>query len=121
MAHVEGIRKVKDALARRRAFYAAGVERGLVKAGLQLLRASMPLVPVDLGPLVNSGPAVTRAEGKGFDTVMIVGYGQDYAVHVHENLEAAHKEGKQAKFLEQPLNEMRSDLSKTVRQEAILP
>jgi hypothetical protein len=33
---------------------------------------------------------------------VIVGYAASYAVYVHENLEARHKEGKRAKFLEQP-------------------
>lgn len=35
---------------------------------------------------------------------VIVGYSADYAVHVHENLEAYHPNG-QAKFLEQPATE----------------
>ncbi len=38
-----------------------------------------------------------------------VGYTAEYAVYVHENLEAHHPVG-QAKFLEQPLREMISEL-----------
>lgn len=33
---------------------------------------------------------------------VIVGYTAAYAIYVHENLEAAHNTGQQAKFLEQP-------------------
>lgn len=35
-----------------------------------------------------------------------VGYTAQYAIYVHENLEADHKEGTQAKFLEQPYKEL---------------
>jgi hypothetical protein len=38
-----------------------------------------------------------------------------HAIHVHEDLEAHHEQG-QAKFVEQPLRENASDLSKMVKQ-----
>lgn len=145
---LEGIDKVKTALRIRRGRYASGIERGLKTAGLFLLRESMKLVPVQTGALRASGPAVTRATGSGFRTVMTVGYGTDYAVFVHENLEAAHgakfnvkhadriaaattpaqkaiwfERGPRqtAKFLEIPLNMYRSRLAQIVRQEASKP
>jgi hypothetical protein len=40
---------------------------------------------------------------------VIVGYTQQYAIYVHENLQAAHKEGKTAKFLETPARELTND------------
>lgn len=36
------------------------------------------------------------------DEDVVVGYTASYAIYVHENLEARHKPGKQAKFLEEP-------------------
>ena len=45
---------------------------------------------------------------------VIVGYAASYAVPVHENLEAAHKPGKQAKFLEQPAREKEREIAQTV-------
>ena len=40
-------------------------------------------------------------------TTVVVGYkGVDYAIYVHENLEASHSPGQQAKFLEQPAREL---------------
>ncbi len=36
------------------------------------------------------------------ETSVIVGYTAEYSIFVHENLEASHKTGKQAKFLETP-------------------
>lgn len=93
------------------------MERGLKRAGLWLLRESMKIVPIDTSALKNSGPNVTRAEGFGFDTVMIVGYGQDYAIYVHENLTARHAKGKQAKFLEEPARTGRQAMGDIVKQE----
>ena len=48
---------------------------------------------------------------KGTTTSVKVGYNTEYAVYVHENLEANHPNGGQAKFLEQPAREMRADLA----------
>jgi hypothetical protein len=42
-----------------------------------------------------------------------VGYTAEYAIYVHENLEANHPVG-QAKFLEQPAREMARDISQVV-------
>lgn len=39
---------------------------------------------------------------------VVVGYQTNYAVHVHENMEARHPVG-QAKFLEQPARELSND------------
>lgn len=36
---------------------------------------------------------------------VVTGFTQRYAIHVHENLEAKHKEGKTAKYLERPYRE----------------
>jgi hypothetical protein len=38
-----------------------------------------------------------------------VGYTQSYAIYVHENLQAQHKEGKQAKYLEEPFRRLASE------------
>lgn len=64
------------------------VERGLKKAALFLQRESMKLVPVQFGILRST--AFTRAEGHGAKTRVIVGYTSQYAVYVHENLDATH-------------------------------
>lgn len=48
-----------------------------------------------------------KVQEAGKDVDVVVGYDKDYAIYVHENLEAFHKPPTQAKFLEQPLREMR--------------
>lgn len=42
---------------------------------------------------------------------VIVGYSQRYAIYVHENLEARHAEGKQAKYLEAPARRLSKTLA----------
>ena len=48
------------------------------------------------------------------DLSVTVGYTQEYAVYVHENLEAQHAPGKQAKFLEQPARELQPELKEMI-------
>lgn len=52
-------------------------------------------------------------EAKEANVSVLVGFGTNYALYVHENLEANHPVG-QAKFLEQPAREMQRDLADIV-------
>jgi len=60
------------------------VADGLRAAGLALQRASQELAPVEYGNLKAS--AYTRSTGRGFDTVVEVGYTASYALYVHEKV-----------------------------------
>jgi len=94
-----------------------GVSRGLRRGGLFLQRQSQKVVPIDKSVLKNS--ARTRnVGGSGFDTDIIVSYNTDYAVYVHENLDAIHKEGKIAKYLEKPARDNRNEILKIIREES---
>lgn len=77
------------------------VEDALLDCGNDLQQRAQDLTPVDTGALRSS--AFTGAES-GSNPSVIVGFTEEYAVYVHENLEAHHPVG-QAKFLEQPLRE----------------
>ena len=55
-----------------------------------------------------------KAQVEGNPTV-VVGYTQSYALAVHENLEAHHAPGKQAKYLEQPAKELAKELGEITR------
>lgn len=114
---VKGVERLIAAIEKRKEDHAKNFERGLTRAGLWLLRESMQIVPIDTSALKNSGPMVTRAEGSGFGTIMVVGYGQDYAIYVHEDLLALHAPGKQAKFLEQPAREGRPTMRQIIVEE----
>ncbi len=82
------------------------VGAGLYIQANEIMTESKTLVPRDTGALVGSGyvakPEVTQ---KGVSVEL--GYGgaaKDYAVEVHEDLEQAHPDGGQAKYLEEPFN-----------------
>jgi hypothetical protein len=77
------------------------IQDALLDCGNDLQQKSVDITPVDTGALRAS--AFTEAES-GSNPSVIVGYTEEYAIFVHENLEANHPVG-QAKFLEQPLQE----------------
>jgi len=109
---VQGTKSITRALEARRKATIKGLRKGLYQAGLFLQRESQKIVPIDTTDLKES--ADTRMEGTGRDVAVIVSYGTDYAVYVHEDLEARHKPGKQAKFLEQPFREKRERMREIV-------
>lgn len=51
---------------------------------------------------------------KRTDKAVVVGYTQAYALEVHENLEAKHRPGKQAKYLEEPARLYQQDIARIV-------
>lgn len=94
-----------------------GVERGLYESASLVMARSQEIVPIggpptspyDVAPgtLRDSG-TVLLPEWEGDVCSVTLGYGgaaSDYAAVQHEDLTFRHKEGQQAKFLEQPLDE----------------
>jgi len=117
MIKITGMPKVLANLKKSKSTVAAGAERGLKQAGLFLQRESQKIVPVDTTNL--KGGAFTRnIGGSGFDADVVVGYVADYAVYVHEDLQAKHKPGKQAKYLEQPAREKKGEIIKIIKEES---
>lgn len=116
MAEIIGLRALQKKLQAERDNRLRACKRGLLKAGLLLQRMSQQIVPVDTAALKNS--AFTREGGTEMEPEVRVGYTQAYAVFVHENLEARHKEGKVAKYLEKPARENRDELVKIIIAEA---
>lgn len=74
---------------------AGGVE-ALKDAAEFLLNEALKLVPIDEGTLANSGNTIVDKDTASvyFDT--------PYAIRVHEDLTARHKNGRKAKYLETP-------------------
>ena len=93
------------------------LEAGLITGASFLLRESKLVCPVDTSNLKNGG-RVRNIGGKGFKADLVVEYLADYAVMVHENLSARHKEGKQAKYLEYPARLHRNEIIKIVQKTA---
>lgn len=81
-AQIKGVAQLTAALQKQKREKAAAFKRGVSIAAAQLLRYSLPLVPVQLGALrASAGVHVT---GEGFGTVAHTSFGTEYAVFVHE-------------------------------------
>lgn len=88
------------------------IMKGLNHGAEHLLQVSGELVPLDEGTLERSG---TVSDDPGELTVA-VSYDTPYAVDQHEMLEIRHAEGRQAKYLEQPMTTEADTIKAIVRQ-----
>lgn len=79
----------------------AQVEGGLQLAAEHVLARATELVPIEEGTLQRSGTVSIDAMG----TTAAVSYDTPYAARQHEELTWHHKDGRQAKFLEAPMND----------------
>lgn len=79
----------------------------LFKEATKIMNASKPLVPVDTGFLRQSGH-VQLPFIQGDRVTVTLGYAAEYAIYVHENLNARHKVGT-AKYLEIPFRAWRAN------------
>jgi len=89
-----------------------GTIEGLLAGGLIIERTAKRYVPVLTGNLKNSG--YTRKVGP---RTVEVGFSAAYAVFVHENLEARHRNG-QSKYLQRAVVEKRTDVLEQVQRRA---
>lgn len=99
---ITGLAEVNAELARLGDLHFATAARALFEEAQIEMTESKRRVPVDTGALRESGRVEEAEEG----AVRLV-YGDaavDYALEVHENLEAFHPNG-EAKFLERPILE----------------
>jgi hypothetical protein len=147
IADIAGIRSSLNAalakLAAKRVAHQAGLNRGLRAAGLLLYRYSQLEVPVDYGILKVSG--FVRVLGAGWGTMVQVGYTAEYAIFVHENMDALHGElfninyaeelakkpktgpfrhsrgqGQKAKFLSDPALDHAEELRDVIKKEIVV-
>jgi hypothetical protein len=92
------------------------VEVVLFRGGHKIMRASQRIVPVDKGPLKNSG-LVDPPVLKGRKVEVTLGYGDStvgYAIHVHENPRARHRSPTRFKYLEEPYLQMKDEIMRDV-------
>lgn len=94
-----------------------GVEKGLYQSAAVVMARSQEIVPIGGPPTspYDPAPGTLRASGvvlmpewDGPVCTVTLGYGgaaEDYAERQHEDLTFQHKDGQQAKYLEQPLDE----------------
>jgi len=94
---VQGLKEITRAINQHKIKTIKGLRRGLHEGARYLLRQSNQLVPVgDTGLLKASGRALLH--GSGLQSEAWVSYGTEYAIYVHENLEAAHGAAFNAKY-----------------------
>lgn len=79
--------------------------RGTRRAAERLRALSVPLAPLDQGPLRESA----AVKGVNAEPIALVVYDTPYAVRQHEELDYQHTDG-QAKYLEQPLTDNSAEL-----------
>ncbi len=113
LVKVTGVNQVISRLRKSKGMTGLKIANGLKEGGLLLQRLSQEVVPVKTSNL--KGGAFTRnVGGAGVKTDIVVGYVADYAVHVHENLDARHKPGKQAKYLEGPFRKHKGEIMRRI-------
>lgn len=93
-----GAMRAKLALAAKQGV--TGSDKGLELGAHHLLQTSRKLVPHEEGTLENSGKVSTDPARHQ----AAVSYDTEYAVRQHEEMDYAHDDGRQAKYLEQPMH-----------------
>lgn len=96
---VKGLRKFLTRVNKIRKRHKRQIRIALEKCGTLLLSESLREVPILTGNLARTGHV--RREGTGFNTVVYVGYGTDYGIYVHEDLNKAHGTAFNIKYAEQ--------------------
>jgi hypothetical protein len=96
----------------------AAAANGLRVGAEHVLEESRRLVPLEEGTLERSAQVTTSDDGM----TAAISYGTPYAAYQHERMDLRHPNGRQAKYLETPLNGEREVvgelIARTVRAEA---
>lgn len=100
---VKGTEKVAARIREVRDKYLEAVAAALYQEGFDIWREAVQRCPVETG-LLRSSAYVAPPTGRSNPRVE-VGFGTNYAIAVHENLEAQHPRGGEAKFLERTVDE----------------
>lgn len=113
---IEGIKRLSGRLDRMETAVAAAAVPALVAEGEKVMTEAKRNTPVDTGTLRSSGRVRAPEVSRNSLTVPLTfgGAAQEYAVYVHEDLQAAHTSG-QAKFLEDPVKRHAARFATNVR------
>jgi hypothetical protein len=106
MSKLRGVSEMRAKLRQIAAKFPDRVGAAIYQEAQIEMTESKRRVPVDTGVLRASG-RVSEPERSGRNISVMLSYGgaaEDYAIYVHENLEAFHRVG-QAKYLESVLDE----------------
>jgi hypothetical protein len=90
-----------------------GAARGLYRGAEHVLEQATRLVPLQEGTLERSGVASVDEASM----TAAVSYDTPYAVRQHEEMDYQHQRGRQAKYLETPLNASKDEILRLVAEE----
>lgn len=85
-----------------------GARRGLGDWGEHVLDEAVRIVPIEEATLENSGTVAQSTDGKTVGVGFGAGAAAPYAIKQHEDLSLHHDAGRQAKYLEMPLQASKS-------------
>lgn len=88
----------------------ADAAKGLADAAEFLLDESTRVAPIEEGTLIRSATATVDPA----KLEAVVSYDTPYAVRQHEDLDARHDPGRQAKYLEEPLRSRANTILKLI-------
>lgn len=89
-------------------------QQGLLLAAEHLLQVSSNLAPIEEGDLQRSGEVSSDPD----EGAVAVSYDRKYAVRQHEDLTYRHDEGRQAKYLEDPMQSEAPTMIKIIHRAA---
>lgn len=114
--NVEGVKRIQQTFKAMPEELRAVLGQTLFWEAQEAYLKSQELVPVDTGTLKSSGTVVGPVD-EGDTLSVTIGYGGaagEYAVFVHEDLEAYHTSPTQAKFLEQAIIEQSRQMGRRI-------
>lgn len=88
-------------------------KKALRQEATVIMQKSVPQTPIEFGPLRGSETIEETKETKT-EYELTLGYNMKYAAAVHENLNARHASGTNAKYLEKPWMEQAPKIAKNV-------
>ena len=110
---LQGIDKVLRNLEKINRKVEANLSESLKKGGDMVLDGSRKITPIDTGRMIQESDVK-----KITDFYYQVRYNEDYALYVHEDLEASHPSG-QAKFLQTATNDKGREVIKNIGKELL--
>jgi len=112
-SHVTGEKEVQANIQRLIKDNWKDAKKALRQEATVIMQKSVPQTPVEFGPLRGSETIEETKETKT-EYEITMGYNMKYAAAVHENLNARHAPGTNAKYLEKPLMEQAPKIAKNV-------
>jgi hypothetical protein len=100
---ITSVKEITQDMKRIQNMYPSAIAGALTDEAWLIMNMSQDQCPVEFGRLRATGQ-VGVPENNGNSTSIKMGYSTDYAIYVHENLEARHLAPTKAKFLEDPVD-----------------